>query len=63
MRTVFFGLSVSVDGFIAPDGMTLEHADDPGDRDLAGLWVRLQRGSSRSTRDVYGSGCGSARVG
>ncbi len=42
MRTVFFGLSVSVDGFIAPHGMTLEHADDPGYRDWADLWGRLQ---------------------
>ena len=42
MTSVFFALSVSVDGYIAPDGMTMEHADDPGYHDWADLWGRLQ---------------------
>lgn len=42
MTTVFFALSVSVDGYIAPAGMTMEHADDPGYRNWADLWNRLQ---------------------
>lgn len=35
MTTVFLALSVSVDGYIAPDRMTMEHAHDPAYRDWA----------------------------
>jgi len=40
--TVFVSLSMSVDGYIAPDGMTMEHADDPVYRDWMRLWSQLQ---------------------
>ena len=40
--TVFVSLSTSVDGYIAPDGMTMEHADDPEYRDWMRLWSQLQ---------------------
>jgi hypothetical protein len=29
MSKVFFSVGMSLDGFIAPEGMTLDHADDP----------------------------------
>ncbi|HEY5877744.1 MAG TPA: hypothetical protein VIU11_02465 [Nakamurella sp.] len=35
IMTVFLALSVSVDGYIAPDRMTMEHAHDPAYRDWA----------------------------
>lgn len=39
---VFFAMSMSLDGFIAPAGMTLEHAGDPSYKDWARQWVALQ---------------------
>ncbi|HEY7816103.1 MAG TPA: dihydrofolate reductase family protein, partial [Nakamurella sp.] len=32
----------SLDGYIAPDGMTMEHADDPDHHDWMRLWSQLQ---------------------
>ena len=40
--TVFFAVSMSLDGFIAPAGMDLEHADDPSYRDWGNQWAELQ---------------------
>jgi dihydrofolate reductase len=40
--TVFFALSMSLDGFIAPDGMDLEHGHDPTYKDWARKWSALQ---------------------
>lgn len=33
---------MSLDGFIAPDGMDMEHADDPGYNNWMGKWSQLQ---------------------
>jgi dihydrofolate reductase len=40
--TVFFALSMSLDGFIAPDGMDLEHGHDPTYKHWARKWSALQ---------------------
>ena len=40
--TVFFAVSMSLDGFIAPAGMDLEHADDPSYLDWENQWAELQ---------------------
>jgi dihydrofolate reductase len=40
---VFFSVAMSLDGYIAPAGMELEHADDPSYKDWASLWGELQR--------------------
>jgi len=42
MSTVFFSVNMSLDGYIAPDGMELEHADDPTYKDWLARWMRLQ---------------------
>ena len=40
--TVFFAVSMSLDGFLAPAGMDLEHAGDPLYRDWGSQWAELQ---------------------
>jgi dihydrofolate reductase len=47
MGKVFFSVTMSLDGFIAPDGMDLDHADDPGYKDWMSLWMQLQEWVSR----------------
>ena len=42
MSKVFFSVVMSLDGYIAPAGMELEHADDPTYKDWANLWGDLQ---------------------
>ena len=42
MGTVFFSVTMSLDGFIAPEGMDLDHGDDPGYQDWMSLWMQLQ---------------------
>jgi len=42
MSKVFFSVSMSLDGFIAPEGMDLAHADDPGYNDWMNQWMKLQ---------------------
>lgn len=42
MSKVFFSVSVSLDGYLAPPGMKLEHADDPGYQDWGAQWGKLQ---------------------
>jgi dihydrofolate reductase len=42
MSKVFFSVSMSLDGYIAPEGMELEHAHDPTYKDWANQWSRLQ---------------------
>ena len=39
---VFFAVSMSLDGVIAPDGMDLEHGHDPAYKDWARKWSALQ---------------------
>ena len=39
---VFFDMTMSLDGFIAPEGMTMEHAADPGYKQWLQKWTDLQ---------------------
>jgi dihydrofolate reductase len=39
---VFFDVVGSLDGFIAPEGMELEHADDPEFKQWMSQWMKLQ---------------------
>lgn len=43
MCKVFFSVGMSLDGFIAPEGMDLAHADDPNFKDWLGQWMKLQQ--------------------
>jgi len=40
---VFFDVAASLDGFIAPEGMTLDHADDPEYKQWLKQWMKLQK--------------------
>ncbi|HKV83736.1 MAG TPA: dihydrofolate reductase family protein [Ktedonobacterales bacterium] len=42
MSKVFFSVGMTLDGFIAPAGMEMEHAADPTYKDWAKQWERLQ---------------------
>ena len=42
MTKVFFSVSVSLDGYLAPPGMDVEHASDPTYEDWAAQWGKLQ---------------------
>lgn len=42
MAEVFAGVSMSLDGYIAPEGMDMEHADDPGYKGWMRNWSALQ---------------------
>jgi dihydrofolate reductase len=42
MGNVFFSVGMSLDGFIAPEGMDLAHADDPSFNDWLSQWTELQ---------------------
>lgn len=42
MSKVFFSVGMSLDGFMAPEGMDMEHADDPNYKDWSNQWSRLQ---------------------
>jgi len=43
MGKVFFSVGMSLDGFIAPEGMDLTHADDPNFNDWLNQWNELQK--------------------
>src|SRR5262245_40071487 len=43
MSKVFFSVGMSLDGFLAPEGMDLDHADDPNYKDWSNLWMELQK--------------------
>ncbi len=43
MSNVFFSVGMSLDGFIAPEGMDLAHADDPNYKDWLSQWMELQK--------------------
>jgi hypothetical protein len=43
MGKVFFSVGMSLDGFIAPEGMDLAHADDPNYKDWLSQWMELQK--------------------
>ena len=42
MSKVFFSVSMSLDGFIAPAGMEMDHAGDPTYKDWGSQWEKLQ---------------------
>ncbi len=42
MSKVFFSVSVSLDGYLVPPGMDLEHAGDPNHQDWGAQWGKLQ---------------------
>lgn len=42
MARVFFMVGSSLDGYMAPEGMDLEHADDPNFNDWMGQWMEMQ---------------------
>src|SRR3954452_17696386 len=43
MSNVFFFVSMSLDGYIAPGGMDLTHAHDPSYNDWLNQWMELQQ--------------------
>ena len=47
MSRVFFSISMSLDGFLAPDGMDMAHADDPTYHDWLNQWSELQKWTER----------------
>ena len=42
MSKVFVNVGMSLDGYIAPEGMTLENWDNPGYKDWLNKWMSLQ---------------------
>lgn len=42
MSSVFFSVGMSLDGYIAPEGMDLAHANDPNFNDWMSQWGKLQ---------------------
>ena len=47
MGKVFFSVGISLDGFMAPEGMDLTHADDPNYKDWLSQWMELQKWTSQ----------------
>jgi dihydrofolate reductase len=47
MSKVFFSVGMSLDGFMAPEGMDLAHADDPNYKDWFSQWMELQKWTSQ----------------
>src|SRR5215204_501174 len=43
MGKVFLSVGMSLDGFMAPEGMDLAHADDPNYKDWLSQWMELQK--------------------
>ncbi len=43
MSKVFFSVGISLDGFLAPEGMELPHAADPNHKDWLAQWMALQQ--------------------
>src|SRR5512147_1384734 len=41
MSRVFVNIGLSLDGYMAPEGMTLEHWDNPGYKNWAAKWEAL----------------------
>lgn len=55
MSKVFFSVAMTLDGFIAPEGMDLTHADDPNFKHWLSQWSELQKWVSSSASSVKGS--------
>ena len=60
MGNVFFSVRMSLDGFIAPEGMDLAHADERNYKDWLSQWMALQNwvGQQRFFRENLGLGEG-----
>jgi len=60
MTKVFFNVGMTLDGFMAPEGMDMEHADDPRYNDWMSQWMALQNwvGQQRFFRENLGLGEG-----
>jgi dihydrofolate reductase len=43
MSKVFFSVGMSLDGFIAPEGMDMAHANEPSYNDWLSQWMELQK--------------------
>ncbi|HZC06642.1 MAG TPA: dihydrofolate reductase family protein, partial [Ktedonobacterales bacterium] len=43
MSKVFFSVGMTLDGYIAPEGMDMEHADDPNYNEWLAQWTELQK--------------------
>lgn len=41
-QKVFVNVSMSLDGYVAPEGMEMEHIHDPGYKDWLNKWMSLQ---------------------
>lgn len=42
MSRVFVNMGMSLDGYIAPEGMDMDHFDDPEHKGWMGKWMQLQ---------------------
>jgi hypothetical protein len=58
LARVVFSVGMSLDGFIAPEGMDLAHADDPQFNDWLAQWMELQNGCSSSGSSANASSLG-----
>jgi dihydrofolate reductase len=60
MSKVFFSVGMTLDGFMAPEGMDLAHADDPNYKDWMSQWMALQQwvGQQRFFREMLKLGEG-----
>jgi dihydrofolate reductase len=47
MSKVFVNVGLSLDGYIAPEGMDMAHADDPNSLDWMAKWTELQNWVTR----------------
>jgi dihydrofolate reductase len=43
MSKVFFSVGMTLDGYLAPEGMDMAHAEDPTYKDWLGQWMELQK--------------------
>lgn len=60
MSKVFASIALSLDGFLSPEGMTLEHWSDPGHKDWGAKWGAMMGWilKSRYFRETLGFGEG-----
>jgi hypothetical protein len=47
MSTVFVNIGLSLDGYMAPEGMTIENWDRPEHKDWGAKWGALMRSLGR----------------
>jgi len=60
MSKVFFSVGMTLDGFMAPEGMDMDHAHDPSFNDWMNQWMELQNwvGNQKFFRENLGLGEG-----